>query len=113
MNRVTLTIHLDLPDGVIPDVAYAQVGQSAASGVASSSPPAADEPPFPTEELPAPSGPRPQAEAQGVPSCPSHGPMTYHAAGPNKAGTKQLSASYRCDHKDGDTFCPTKPKWLG
>lgn len=101
MNRVTITLHIDLPEGVVPDVAYATIE--------------------PQELAPLPSTPPADmfAEAKRVfgdvavrpapstgPSCPSHGAMTRFPAGTNKAG-KPYNASWRCSVKD----CATKPIW--
>ena len=84
MNRVTLTIHLDLPDGVIPDVSY-------------------DEPPMPLfDEAPLPT----YAPAPSSPACPTHGPMKRYPAGTNKA-SKPYNASWRC----ATSGCETKAVW--
>lgn len=53
----------------------------------------------------------PPAAAPSQPSCPQHGPMTFHDA-KTKPDGKRVSARYSCDVKIGDEFCPTKAVWL-
>lgn len=88
----TIVIKIELPDGVqAPDIDFVDALQ---------------EPPHMAELPPVAAAPPP-----AQPSCPQHGPMTYHAPGTSKQG-KALSARYSCDQKVDGEFCPTKPVWL-
>ena len=113
MNRVTITLHIDLPEGVIPDVDYKQGKPASADSVlgiyADEVPP---EPPYVLtsppqvydrlEQVPAPA----QNTAVPVPFCQQHGDMKRYPAGVNKAG-KPFSASWRCPVAG----CKTRPIW--
>jgi hypothetical protein len=98
MSQIKLTIILDIPDGVVPDVQYSDV------------PP---EPPYLMAPLPI------EADAAAiaaqafpdakvtleVPRCPQHGPMTFHQT--KKDGTP--FPRYSCDTRmPNGAFCPTK-----
>ena len=101
MNRVTITLTIDLPDGVVPDVAYGSVPEPADLFQAFGS----AEPETPrlavAEQI------RPQVPGQSAPLCSTHGvAMARWPAGTNKQG-KPYNASWRCPVKD----CPTKPLW--
>lgn len=61
--------------------------------------------------LPAPTAPAAPQNAATVPSCPQHGPMTFHPA-KDKPDGKHISARYSCDVKINNEFCPTRPKWI-
>ena len=95
MSQVKITLTIDIPDGVVPSVDYADV-------------------PAEPEYIAAALTALPQYDAdvrvtpvaQGAPGCPTHGAMTRFPAGVNKAG-KPYNASWRCTAKD----CPTKPVW--
>jgi hypothetical protein len=97
MNRVTITLTIDLPEGVVPDVQYA------------------DTPPEP-QDLFVPPPPEydadaivPQLVAKQPPFCPVHGrEMKYFPAGPIKSGPRtgqQRAAFYKCTAKDGERWC--------
>lgn len=92
MNRVTITLTIDLPDGVVPDVAYG-----------SDEPPhLLEAPPYDRDEvvhstLPAPTSPR----------CQLHGEMHRYPAGVSKKTGKPFNASWRCDANG----CTTAPLW--
>lgn len=94
MSQVKITLTIDIPDGVVPSVDYAD-----------------DAPPEPPH-LMAPPPPQYDSDvivhpvATPAPGCPQHGAMTRFPAGTNKAG-KPYNASWRCPVKD----CPTKPIW--
>jgi hypothetical protein len=100
MNRVTITLTIDLPDGVVPDVAYATLEP-------------AQEPPHVAEEF-APmaaydadlrvSG---QVQRDPAPLC-QHGiPMKRYPAGVSKSTGKSYNASWR----PSDANCTTKAIW--
>jgi hypothetical protein len=103
MSRVTITLTIDLPEGIVPNVEYST----------DTVPP---EPPYLMAPLPievdaaaiaAQAFPDAKVTYSGNPArCPIHGNMTRFPAGTNKAG-KPYSASWRCVTKD----CPTKPIW--
>ena len=82
MNRITITIHVDLPDGVTPDVSYGQA-----------SPPS----------RPAPAG-APSSPA-GSWVCPEHGSSKVVPAGTSKKTGKPYNAFTAC----GETGCDQKP----
>jgi hypothetical protein len=92
MSQVKITLIIDIPDGLVPDVQYADVGP---------------EPEYVNAPLP-------QYDADVIvrpvavpaPACPQHGAMTRFPAGTNKAG-KPYNASWRCSTRD----CPTKAIW--
>lgn len=99
MNRVTITLHIDLPDGVIPVVDYG-------------TPTMLDEVPLPEaprydadERLPA--TPFMNAALSNVPGCPQHGLMTRWPAGISKKTQKPYGASWRCNVQG----CDTRPIW--
>lgn len=106
MSRITLTIHLDVPDGV-------EVHSVGAVGIG-----VTDEPEYVNAPLPNSPPPDLFAEAQRVfaqdaaphpaaaPVCPTHGAMKRFPAGVSKTTNKPYNASWRCV-KD----CPTKPVW--
>lgn len=95
MPQIKLTIILDVPEGIVPDVQYSGDDEV---------PP---EPPHLMAPLPTyDPDVRVAHVSQAAPGCPQHGAMTRFPAGVNKAG-KPYNASWRCPVKD----CPTKPIW--
>jgi hypothetical protein len=91
MNRVTITLTIDLPDGVVPNVEYSTPRPAIV---------VQEEPPFPDMPMALPT-------SASTPRCAQHGEtMKRFPAGTNKAG-KPYNASWRCSVSD----CPTKPIW--
>lgn len=101
MSRITLTIHLDVPDGV-------EVHSVGAVGVG-----VTDEPEYVNAPLPSSPPPDLFAEAQrvfaqdaapqpaGPPLCPDgHGAMVYRPAGTSKRTGKPYDAFYGCSNRD-------------
>jgi hypothetical protein len=86
MNRITLTIHLDLPEGVqaTPDITYG-------------SRPAAPSGPTPAAVPPPP--------AAGAWACPEHGTSKVVPAGTSKKTGKPYNAFTAC----GEQGCDQKP----
>lgn len=98
MNRVTITLHIDLPDGVVPNVEYGPQEPPDLVPLASSV--FADETRYDADVVVRP-------VAQPAPACPTHSTaMERFPAGTNKAG-KHYNASWRCPVK----ACETKPIW--
>jgi hypothetical protein len=103
VNRVTITLTIDLPDGVVPDVGYATVEPVF---TAKAEPPdfrttgTAEEPPdlFP---------PMTPLNPPSAPLC-QHGiPMKRYPAGVSKSTGKSYNASWR----PSDANCTTKAIW--
>ncbi len=95
MSRITITLHIDVPDGMVPDVDY----QDAPADIPPHALPAWPAPAYDPDEMVRP-------VANPAPGCPQHGAMSRFPAGVNKAG-KAYNASWRCAVKD----CQTKPIW--
>ena len=93
-NRVTITLHIDLPDGVIPSVDYSDVPEPEYVQA-----PIPEIPPYDADVIV-------RQPVTAAPACPQHGAMTRFPAGTNKAG-KHYNASWRCNVRD----CPTKAIW--
>jgi len=97
MNRVTITLHIDIPDGLMPDVSYGTAPTVIEGGLL-------------TDEPPLPSAPPPDLiqEAQrifnqppDVPQCPQgHGPMKFVPAGTSKRTGKGYDAFWGCQNRD-------------
>ncbi len=108
MNRVTITLTIDLPDGVIPDVGYGAPDELVEMVGTTSVP--ARTPTLDTDARVAAAPVFPPMVALATPRaplCTTHGTaMVRWPAGVNKAG-KPYNASWRCAVKD----CPTKPLW--
>lgn len=97
MNRVTITLHIDLPDGVVPVVDYGQAPQGLVDP--STRPFREGEPELP----PFPDAPPEyvQPAANIVPMCPEgHGPMKYVPGGTSKRTGKPYDAFYGCNNRD-------------
>lgn len=92
MNRVTITVHIDLPDGALPDVGYSEGIPAAVAEVLQTF----DEP------LPeAPFTPRVLDSMSTSPVCPDHHkPMTFRPAGTSKRTGKPYNAFYGCPERD-------------
>ena len=99
MNRVTITIHVDLPDGAVPDVAYGEVVPVVEQALR-----AFEAAPHPAESFP------PFAAGQSWPpgECPVHlKPFKDGAYGPfcsGRGGNGPVNAKNYCDLKPGMLF---------
>ena len=102
MNRVTITLHIDLPDGVVPDVEYG-------AAPATPAPPKDQGPPEPEYlSAPFPEPPNLIEEAKRIfdqppaaPVCPQgHGPMKLVPAGVSKRNGKAYDAFWGCQNRD-------------
>jgi hypothetical protein len=105
MNRVTITLTIDLPDGVVPDVQYSSIEEPP---YVAEFPPLGDAivsakeaRPYDRDEIVSPN-----VQRDPAPLC-QHGiPMKRWPAGVNKQG-KPYNASWR----PSDAGCATKALW--
>ncbi len=94
MPRVTLTIHLDVPDGMVPDIEYASGPAPAKAQAAVAHSAAADEPELPPIE-------------QLVAGCPVHNvPWKTVPAGVSKKSGKSYDSFQACS----EMGCNEKPR---
>jgi hypothetical protein len=111
MSRITLTIHIDMPDGVTPDVEYSEKAGAEAPRTAPAPAQAAE----PTQ-LP----PWPPEERSEAPQQPTVGPMAWPPGDCPKHKRPWKDGKYGpfCSAKDESTskgFCEIKPgvTWNG
>lgn len=124
MNRVTITIHVDLPEGLTPDVDYGTAPVVYDRDEVVNEPPglfeeaerifaAAMPDPDPDvreyQQKAAVMAAQPAVQVAMTPVCPVHQKqMTYFPAGITKSGPnagKPRGAFYKCGVKDGDRWC--------
>jgi len=108
MNRVTITVHIDLPDGAVPDVGYSAAIAPAVAEVLQSfdDPPLPDAPPPDLYAVPS-------VHQTNPPICSIHRkPMTYRPAGAIKSGPKAgqpRGAFWSCGEKDANgVWCKSR-----
>ncbi len=109
MSRVTITFHIDIPDGIVPDVDYSEAPEELVEMVGSTV--VRSQPATVDSDARVAAGPFPPMVAMQPPSaplCSTHGTaMVRYPAGVNAKTNKPYNASWRCAVRD----CPTKPLW--
>lgn len=99
-NRVTITLHIDLPDGVVPDVEYGEAPRDRTVTVSDNMDRFG---PFPPEEPPnlMDEAKRIFDQPPAAPVCPQgHGPMKFVPAGVSKRNGKAYDAFWGCQNRD-------------